>query len=449
MSLLKKVVIIGKTNVGKSQLFNRIVGQKHSIVFDESGITRDRITLIAEWLKYKFFLTDTGGYSVKKKNNVQFQEEINQQSLSAIDEADLIIFVISKKDGIDEDDVSIAKLLKAKKNTPNILVVNKCDTLNKDHPNFFHLSLGLGEGISVSAEHGVNIGVLLDLIVDQLNIFNQKQAKIEYTQTEKNTFAIIGKPNVGKSSLCNALLQQERLIVSPVAGTTRDAVDLVFSYQQACFTLIDTPGIKKNKFLTNNKVEYLSILKAKQSIKRANFICLVIDVADGIKEMDEKIAGLIHKANIPSMIIANKWDLVSYKSDKQRRDLELEIKKKMPYISWVPIVFVSAKHSEKLSDIFSMLKKIKEECVKKVSDYELNNFLIRITSLFSIPRVANKTIELYDIKQIQSQIPTFIINCSDIKLLHFSYSRMVENKLRETFGFKICPIKIFFRSKKK
>ncbi|AEG73794.1 GTP-binding protein engA [Mycoplasma haemofelis Ohio2] len=433
---LKNVVIIGKPNVGKSQLFNRLVGERHAVVFSEPGVTRDCITLECSWLHRSFLLTDTGGYTL---DNYSFQQEINRQTEIALKEADLILFLTSAKDGIDADDFQIAKTLK-KNRAPNVLVVvNKCDVKGADVQS--HLKLGFGEGIVISAEHGINTGNLLTSIVSHLG-----EEEIFEEEGERLKIAIIGRPNVGKSSLVNSLLKRERVLVSEVAGTTRDAIDLDFSFNGKRYTLIDTPGIKRHSQMRVDEKEKYSVLRAQKAIARANTLIFMLDISEDLSELDERVGGLIFKANIPTLIVANKWDLVE-RTHSNRSYLETALRKRFPFLKWAPVIFVSAKYGDKLPLIFDKLQEIESERTRVIGDKNLNLFLYKITSLFSVPTVKGRKLKMYSVSQIKSHIPTFLILCNDPNLLHFSYSRLVENQLRKAFQYAITPITVIYKKK--
>lgn len=320
---LKKVVIVGKPNVGKSQLFNRLTGERHSVVYSKPGITRDRVSLEVNWFGKRFILVDTGGYT---QEDLGFQDEINRQTEIALSEADLILLVTSVKEGITEEDIYLAKVLK-KKRAKNILVAaNKCDVGGEWGVD--SSILGFGEPFLISAEHGINTGELLEQIVGKLGI-SEEDAEEEGGYG----ISIIGRPNVGKSSLVNALLGEDRVITSEVAGTTRDAIDLEFSYMGKTYKLIDTPGIRRHASVYKDEADKFSLLRAKKSLQRADMVWLVLDISDGINELDERIGGLIWKANIPSIIVVNKCDLLGEDAEEKRKEFEKEIRNRFRFLS--------------------------------------------------------------------------------------------------------------------
>lgn len=322
----KQVVIVGKPNVGKSQLFNRLSGERHSIVFSESGVTRDRVSLEVSWFGNKFMLTDTGGYT---QQLYKFQNEINRQVEIALKEADLTIFLISHKDGITEEDIYLAKLLKKNKVSPILLVANKCD--GKISEDLEEYKLGFGSALSISAEHGINTGLLLENIVGKLQMSPPSDMHLQEDE-DILKLTIIGRPNVGKSSLVNALLRQDRVITSDIPGTTRDAIDLDFSFLGQKYKLIDTPGIRRHASIYKDEKEKFSILRAQKSIARADMICFVLDVSEDLCELDERIGGLIHKANIPSVIVVNKCDLIKSDPELLRKEFEKKIRQRFKFL---------------------------------------------------------------------------------------------------------------------
>lgn len=319
----RKVVIVGKPNVGKSQLFNRLTGEKHSIVYSEPGITRDRVSLVVDWFGKRFILVDTGGYT---KEELSFQEEINRQTEIALLEADLILFVVSAKDGITAEDIYLAKVLKRKRAENILIVANKCDACREQGGEANRL--GFGEALPISAEHGINTGILLEKIVENLGIEGENPEG-----EDRYGISIIGRPNVGKSSLVNALLREDRVITSDVAGTTRDAIDLDFEHLGKKYKLIDTPGIRRHASIYRDEADKFSILRSRKSLERADMVWLVLDISEGINELDERIGGLIWKANIPSIIVVNKCDLLGENAEEKRKKFEREVRTRFRFLA--------------------------------------------------------------------------------------------------------------------
>ncbi|WP_246307724.1 ribosome biogenesis GTPase Der [Candidatus Mycoplasma haematohominis] len=382
---LKQVVIVGKPNVGKSQLFNRLTGERHSVVFSEPGVTRDRVTLEVSWFDKKFLLTDTGGYTL---DEMSFQDEMNRQTEIALSESDLIVLVVSCKEGIDNDDVYLSKILKRKKAKNVVLVANKCDCL-KSGEDIGEYKLGYGDALFISSEHGINTGLLLETIIEKLNIGTFKEEELVRDKSRLR-LAIIGRPNVGKSSLVNSLLKEKRIITSEIAGTTRDAIDLDFEFLGKKYKLIDTPGIRRHASIYKDTKEKYSVLRSKKAISRSDMVLLVFDISEELSELDERVGGLIYEANIPSIIVVNKFDLVKENHEEVKKEFEKKIKKKFKFLSWSPVVFVSAKESSKLDRIFKQIELIKTEINKKIPDYLLHDFLYKISFLFSVPAVKAK-----------------------------------------------------------
>ena len=432
------VAIVGKPNVGKSTLFNRIIGKNKSIVDDQPGVTRDRIYDTAEWLTRNIELIDTGGIQNSKAN---FQDNINLQVNFAIDEANIILFVVSAKNGIDSNDFYISKLLRKKaKNKKVILVVNKAEKGSaRDNLNQFY-SLGFGEPYFISSAHGIGIGDLLDEIIKFETKLNCKEIN-----NDTYKFCIIGKPNVGKSSLVNSIINEERVIVSDIAGSTRDSIDVDFTYHKEKFTITDTAGIRRKGKIVDN-VEKYSVLRAEHAIKKSDCILFMIDGSKEFSELDEVIGGLAHKANIPTIIVVNKWDAVNKDNYTMSAYIKL-IRNQFKYLSWAPIVFISAKEKRRLDTIFETLTLIRNEVNKKISTSLLNEIVLNAQMMQEAPIFKGGRIRISYVTQVQSQIQTFVIFCNNPKFLHFSYARYIENKIREAFGLLNIPITLFWKEK--
>lgn len=432
------VAIIGKPNVGKSTLFNRIIGKQKSIVDDIPGVTRDRIYDQAEWLTKQFELIDTGGLENKNDN---FQVNINEQVEFAIQEASVIIFVTSFVDGINEDDFYVAKLLKKKcKNKKIILCANKSEKQLLDDQKQQFYNLGYGKPFFVSSAHGIGIGDLLDEIIKFNNISNINDVNDQFFYS----FCVIGRPNVGKSTLFNTLVNENRVIVSEIPGSTRDSIDTIFTYRDKKYKIIDTAGIRrKGKIKTN--VEKYSIIRAERAIKNAQIILLMIDIDQGFSEQDEVIGGLAHNANIPTIIVVNKWDLVE-KDTYTMSKIKGEIKNRFKYLSWAPIIFISAKNKSKIDSIFISFEKIHNQINKHISTSLLNNVVLKAQMIQEAPIFKGGRIKIKYITQVKSQIPTFTIFCNNSKYLHFSYARYIENKIRDAFGLDMIPITLYWKT---
>lgn len=428
------VAIVGKPNVGKSTLFNRIIQNKKSIVDDAPGVTRDRIYGYGKWLTREFQLIDTGGFSTK---NATLQKNINDQVQIAIEEAQTIIFLISCKNGIDKDDIYIAKLLKKiAKNKNIILAANKCESF-KEKDNFFY-NLGFGNPILISSAHGIGIGDLLDNVIKKFK--NKIIQKKDHT-----TFCIIGRPNVGKSSLVNCILNEERVIVSDQAGTTRDSIDVDFKYYNKWFTLIDTAGIRRKGKIQG--IEKYSVLRAEGAIAKSNIILLVLDGSMNFTEQDEVIGGLASKANIPTIIVVNKIDLLKDKSDKSLLEIKKQIRNKFKHLFWSPIIFVSALENKKIHQIFKIIELVQKEVQIKISTSILNDVIGQAQMLQQAPLFKGARINITYATQVKSRIPTFTLFCSHVDSLHFSYARYIENKIRDAFNLKNTPITLYWKDK--
>ena len=434
---MKNVVIIGKPNVGKSSLFNRIIGYRKAIVGKTPGITRDRNYAIAEWVGIKFCLIDTGG--ILNNKQIPFQEMINQQVNIAINEANIILFVISDKDMINNHDLYIAKKIKTECKTKKIiLVLNK--TENYDHANDkqYH-NLKLGNFYPISCAHSIGIGDLLDQIVKLLGETNNDK------KNDSFKFCIIGRPNVGKSSLVNAIVGKNRVIVSNKPNTTRDAIDCDFKYLNKNFTIIDTAGIHR-KSKNVNDIDKYSYLKTKQTISRANLIILLLDGSEPFNEQDETIAGLAYNANIPTIICVNKWDLVK-KNNNTTLEFTKLIRKKFKFLSWAPIIFISATENDKIFDIFKTIEKIIQNTNKKISNSLINETISKAQILNPAPKFKGGQLNIYNGKQVKSSIPTFVLFCNNPNYLYFSYARYIENQIRNAFQLTNVPITIYYKDK--
>ncbi len=429
------VAIVGRPNVGKSTVFNRMLEKRLSIVEDSPGVTRDRIYGDCEWLSKTYRLIDTGGIQIE---NVPFQKEINAQVEIAIDEAGVIIFIVDGKTGLTSDDEYIARLLhKSKK--PIILAVNKIDDISKIDNIYEYYKLGVGEPIAISGVHGIGIGDLLDKVV---NLMPKKQIE-NYEGMIK--FSIIGRPNVGKSSLTNAFLKQDRVIVSNIEGTTRDSIDTMFSSNGINYVAIDTAGIRKRGKVYEN-VEKYSVLRAKGAIERSDISLVVLDGSTGIIEQDKHVAGLAHDAKKGVIIVYNKWDLVD-KDDKTMSNITKEIRKQFVYLDYAPIAFVSAKDAKRIDTILPLINMVYENLNKRIKTNVLNEVVLDAQLSNPAKPHNGKRLKIYYASQVSNAPCTIVLFVNDPELMHFSYERYIENKLREAFGFEGVPINIICRKK--
>ena len=427
------VAIVGRANVGKSTIFNRMVGERISIVEDVAGVTRDRIYAKASWLTKEFSVIDTGGIELE---NASFTTQIKMQAEIAIEEADVIVFVVNGREGITKEDV--ARLLQ-KSRKPIILVVNKIDDNQfRDYIYEFY-ALGVGDPIPVSGSHGIGIGDLLDQIINQLDLQDEE------TNEDEISFSIIGRPNVGKSSLTNAILGEERVIVSNIEGTTRDAIDTPFVKDGQKYRVVDTAGMRKKGKVYEN-IEKYSILRALTSIEKSDVILVVIDGETGIREQDKHVAGYAHEAGKGVVIVYNKWDLVD-KDEKTMQKKQKEIYEQFKYLDYARIVFTSAKTGQRVDQIFPLIQESYENSRKRVQTSVLNDVLVDAQLMNPTTTFNGGRLKIFYANQVAVCPPTFVLFSNDPQYLHFSYKRYLENRLREAFGFEGTPIHIICRKR--
>ena len=429
------VAIVGRPNVGKSTIFNRILGERKSIVEDTPGVTRDRIYGKAEWLTKEFRVIDTGGIQLADQ---PFREEINMQVEIAIEEADTILFVVSGKDGITNDDEYIAKLLH-RTNKPVILAVNKVDDFQQNNAIYEFYNLGLGDPIAVSGAHGIGIGDILDAMVES---FPEKKLK-DYDGMTR--FCLIGRPNVGKSSLVNAILNQDRVIVSNIEGTTRDAIDTPFKREGKEYVVIDTAGIRKRGKVYEN-IEKYSVLRAMAAIERSDVVLVVIDGESGIREQDKHVAGFAHEAGKGVIIVYNKWDTVE-KDERTMAKIEKEIRSHFLYLSYAPIVFTSALLKQRINTILPLIDTVHDASLLRIQTNVLNEVIMDAQLMTPPPTHKGKRLKIYYASQVAVAPPTIVLFVNEPELLHFSYKRYLENCLREAFGFEGTTLRILARER--
>ena len=436
---MKKVALIGKPNVGKSSLFNCLIDKNKAIVDDQPGVTRDRNYAFCEWVGRKFQLIDTGG--ILNNLDLPFQEVVNTQVNLAIKEAEVILFLVSYKDGLTNDDYYVAKLLK--KNFANkkiILVVNKAENCHEQEINKFY-NLKFGNFFLVSAAHRMGIGDLLDAIIKRINL---PSSPLKYEE-ENYKFCIIGKTNVGKSSLVNAILNDNRVIVSNQVNTTRDSIDCEFKYHQKKYTIIDTAGIRRKGKMSLD-IDKNCYLQTKQAIARSELIIIMLDGSEEMSEQDKTISGLTYDANIPTMIVVNKWDKVK-KETKTMNDFIRKIRVNFAHLIWAPIVFISALKKQRIETIFKTMDQIKQQLKLQVKSKLLNDLLKKVQIVNPPPKFKGGRINIYYATQVKSKIPTFVLFTNNPKYLHFSYSRYLENQIRQAFGLNIVPLCLYFKDK--
>ncbi|WP_369022114.1 ribosome biogenesis GTPase Der [Ligilactobacillus salivarius] len=431
------VAIVGRPNVGKSTIFNRLAGERISIVEDTPGVTRDRIYARTEWLGHPFNLIDTGGIDI---GDEPFLTQITEQAEIAIEEADVIIFVVSVKEGVTDADEKVARIL-YRTDKPVVLAVNKVDNpeLRADIYDFY--SLGFGEPIPVAGTHGIGTGDLLDKIIKEF----PKDATNEEDDSIK--FSFIGRPNVGKSSLVNAILGENRVIVSNIEGTTRDAIDTRFETEDGTkYTMIDTAGIRKKGKVYENTEKY-SVLRAMRAIDRSDVVCVVLNAEEGIREQDKHVAGYAHEAGRAIVIVVNKWDTLK-KDNKTMSDFENLIRQEFQYLSYAPIVFVSAKTKQRLDKLPESIKRVNDNHEQRISSAVLNDVVMDAIAHNPTPTDNGKRLRIYYATQVAIKPPTFVIFVNDPELMHFSYERFLENQIREAFDFEGTPIHIIERRRK-
>ncbi len=429
------VAIVGRANVGKSTIFNRMVGERISIVEDVAGVTRDRIYAKASWLTKEFSVIDTGGIELE---NASFTTQIKMQAEIAIEEADVIVFVVNGREGITKEDEYVARLLQ-KSRKPIILVVNKIDDNQfRDYIYEFY-ALGVGDPIPVSGSHGIGIGDLLDQIINQLDLQDEE------TNEDEISFSIIGRPNVGKSSLTNAIVGEERDIVSNIEGTTRDAIDTPFVKDGQKYRVVDTAGMRKKGKVYEN-IEKYSILRALTSIEKSDVILVVIDGETGIREQDKHVAGYAHEAGKGVVIVYNKWDLVD-KDEKTMQKKQKEIYEQFKYLDYARIVFTSAKTGQRVDQIFPLIQESYENSRKRVQTSVLNDVLVDAQLMNPTTTFNGGRLKIFYANQVAVCPPTFVLFSNDPQYLHFSYKRYLENRLREAFGFEGTPIHIICRKR--
>jgi len=431
------VAVVGRPNVGKSTFFNRVVGRRVSIVEDTPGVTRDRIYAEAEWNGVTFALIDTGGIEPESEDVILSQ--MREQAQIAMDMADVILFMVDGKDGITHADTEVADMLR-RTGKKVILIVNKIDNPKKLPDDFYDFyELGIGEPIPISSANMLNFGDVLD---DVVSGFTKDKDAIEDDDVK---VAVIGKPNVGKSSLINALLGEERVIVSPIAGTTRDSIDTPFEYNGEKYLLIDTAGIRR-KSKVNDDIERFSVIRAVAAIERCDVCLLMIDAQEGITEQDKKIAGVAHEAGKGIIVVVNKWDLVT-KETNTMRDYKKKVEAELQFMSYAPVVFISVKLNQRLDNVMEMTRVVAEKRALRIPTGQLNSLIIDAMMMQQPPSDKGRHLKIYYVTQVGVKPPLFSFQINDRELMHFSYSRYLENKIRDGFGFEGTSIKFVFRVK--
>ncbi len=433
------VAIVGRPNVGKSTLFNALAGEKISIVEDTPGVTRDRIYADVEWLDKAFTLIDTGGIEPESRDIILSQ--MREQAQIAIDTADVILFITDVRQGLVDADSKVADMLR-RSGKPVVLVVNKVDSFEKFMPDVYEFyNLGIGEPVPVSAASRLGIGDMLDAVAEHF-----PEGADEEEEDTRPRIAIVGKPNVGKSSIINKLLGEQRVIVSEIAGTTRDAIDTDIVHDGREYVFIDTAGLRrKNKI--KEELERYSIIRTVTAVERADVVLIVIDAVEGVTEQDAKIAGIAHERGKGIIIVVNKWDAIE-KNDKTMREYENEVRRVLSFMPYAEIMYVSAETGQRLNKLYDVIDMVIENQTLRVATGVLNEIMMEAAALQQPPSDKGKRLKLFYITQVSVKPPAFVVFVNDKELMHFSYQRYLENKIREAFGFKGTSLKFFVRERK-
>ncbi len=432
------IAIVGRPNVGKSTLFNKLIGQRLSIVDDTPGVTRDRIYGEVEWLGKTAFIVDTGG--IEPKSDDIILSQMRRQAQLAIDTANVILLVTDGKSGMVATDMDIAQMLQ-KSGKPVIVCVNKCDSIGEPSPEFYEFyNLGLGDPVQISAVHGHGTGDLLDKVFSYFDFNND----MEEDSTVINV-AVIGKPNAGKSSLVNKITDEERCIVSDIAGTTRDSIDTLVENKYGKFNFTDTAGLRRRSKVYDN-IEKYSIIRAKMAIERSDVCVIMIDATEGVTEQDTKVAGLAHEAGRACIIAVNKWDAIE-KNDKTMQEFRKKIDLDFAFMSYAPQVFISAKTGMRIDKLFEYIVSCYQSSMRRIKTGMLNELLAQATTRVQPPSDKGKRLKIYYMTQASVKPPTFVFFCNNAQLFHFSYQRYLENRIRESFGLEGTPIRIIIRER--
>ena len=433
------VAIVGRPNVGKSTLFNKLIGRRLSIVEDTPGVTRDRIYADAEWLTHSFTLIDTGGIEPASEDIIAVQ--MRRQAELAIETADVIVFLVDGREGLTAADEEVAAMLR-RSNKPVVLAVNKLDAPKFNDAIYEFYALGLGDPIIISAGQGLGLGDMLDEVCAHF------PPEAEEEGEHPLNIAVVGKPNVGKSSLVNAILGEERCIVSNIPGTTRDAVDTLFTLDGEPYVLVDTAGIRRKRAVEDETIERYSVIRSLAAVRRADVVLIVVDAEQGLSEQDVKIAGYVHEEGKPSVLVVNKWDLIEKDTNtmnKFKKDMQVDL----AFMDYVPFLFISAKTGQRVNKLLAAAKESYAQSIRRITTGTLNDIVNEAISMTEPPAMSGKRLKIYYATEVSVQPPTFVIFVNDEALVHFSYKRYMENYFRKTFGFAGTPIKIIFRNRGK
>ena len=432
------VAIVGRPNVGKSTLFNKLAGKRISIVEDTPGVTRDRVYAEAEWLRHNFTIIDTGGIEIESQDIILAQ--MRRQAEIAIETADVIVFIVDGKQGLTGSDNEVAQMLRQSKK-PIVLVVNKIDHLQLEANAYEFYNLGIGNPIAISATQGLGLGDMLDEVVAHFESVYSNTEDEEYIQV-----AVVGKPNVGKSSLINKMLGEERNIVTDIAGTTRDAIDSKLETKEGKFILIDTAGIRR-KSKVQEGIERYSVIRSLAAVERADVVILMLNATEELSDQDEKIIGYAHEMKKAIMVIVNKWDLIE-KDDKTMIEYKKRIQAGLSFMAYAPYLFISAKTGQRVHKVLETVKDCYDNFSKRIATGILNEVVNKAVLMKEPPTVALKRLKIFYVTQVDTKPPTFIFFVNDPNLLHFSYERYLENQLRNSFEFNGTGIKLIFRERK-